>query len=107
MKLELKTENENFSKSFSFVLSTIFKIALIIIFFVTPQATSAIFGTRLNVLSFEQSPIKTESCVPIGLKYLSETLLHLSCLIRDSHFCFVRAYGELAFLKGEFSSIGK
>ena len=33
MKLELKTENENFSKSFSFVLRTIFKIALIIIFF--------------------------------------------------------------------------
>ena len=33
MKLELKTENENFSKSFSFVLRSIFKIALIIIFF--------------------------------------------------------------------------
>ena len=33
MKLELKTENENFSKSFLFVLRTIFKIALIIIFF--------------------------------------------------------------------------
>ena len=33
MKLELKTENENFSKSFSFVLRTILKIALIIIFF--------------------------------------------------------------------------
>ena len=33
MKFELKTENENFSKSFSFVLRTIFKLALIIIFF--------------------------------------------------------------------------
>ena len=33
MKFELKTENDNFSKSFSFVLRTILKLALIIIFF--------------------------------------------------------------------------
>ncbi len=32
MKFELKTENENYSKSFSHVLSTFFKISLIIIF---------------------------------------------------------------------------
>ena len=32
MKLELKTENENYAKSFSLVLRTFFKIAIIIIF---------------------------------------------------------------------------
>ena len=32
MKLELKTENENYSKSFSHVLSIFFKLSLIIIF---------------------------------------------------------------------------
>ena len=32
MKFELKTENENYSKSFSYVLKTFFKISLIIIF---------------------------------------------------------------------------
>ncbi len=32
MKLELKTGNENYSKSISLVLSTFFKLALIIIF---------------------------------------------------------------------------
>ena len=32
MKFELKTENENYSKSFSYVLSIFFKIAIIIIF---------------------------------------------------------------------------
>ena len=32
MKFELKTENENFSKSFSYFLRTFFKFAIIIIF---------------------------------------------------------------------------
>tara|TARA_B100000401_G_scaffold344979_1_gene242920 strand:- start:493 stop:759 length:267 start_codon:yes stop_codon:yes gene_type:complete len=32
MKLELKTENENYSKSFANVLRTVFKFALLIIF---------------------------------------------------------------------------
>ena len=32
MKFELKTENENYSKSFSLFLETFFKIAIIIIF---------------------------------------------------------------------------
>ena len=32
MKFELKTENENFSKSFSYVFKTFFKLSLIIIF---------------------------------------------------------------------------
>ena len=32
MKLELKTENENYAKSFSHVLRTFFKLAIIIIF---------------------------------------------------------------------------
>ena len=33
MKFELKTENENFSKSFSYVLKIVFLLAIIIIFF--------------------------------------------------------------------------
>ena len=32
MKLELKTENQNYAKSFSHVLTTFFKFAIIIIF---------------------------------------------------------------------------
>ena len=32
MKFELKTENQNFSNSFSYVLRTFFKLAIIIIF---------------------------------------------------------------------------
>ena len=70
-------------------------------------AFSVIIGTRFDALSDEQSPINADLCEPIGLKYLSETLLQILFIIIFSHSCFVCPYIDSAFLNGASSLIGR
>ena len=63
MKLELKTENENYAKSFSNALRIIFILALIFVFFdalLTLRVISSLYQINYNcrLLSIEKSASK-------------------------------------------------
>ena len=68
-------------------------------------------GTKLSGTPLGSSPISPDSCAPTGLKYLRMIegflLMVANSLIIFSQICFVSAYGDSAFLKGEVSVTGK